>query len=285
MKKLGQHFLKNKTILDTIIGSLELEEGDCVIEIGPGHGELTIPLLSTASDLGCSILSIEKDHSLIATLVELQQKEGKEKFEVREGDALKILPEVVATMVGTTTKNKKFSNYKIVGNIPYYITGKLLRTMSDLENKPAMAVLMIQKEVAERMCAVPPEMNRLAASVQFWAEAEIIAHVPKKDFSPPPEVDSAVILLRSKNIALKKAGESTSNTKKIDPEHYYQTVRGVFAQPRKNLINNIFEMAGKKLSKTEIVGFLKKIGIDPEGRPQNLTIEQITAIALGKLWG
>jgi 16S rRNA (adenine1518-N6/adenine1519-N6)-dimethyltransferase len=274
MKKLGQHFLKNKSVLDTIIGSLELEEGDRIIEIGPGHGELTIPLLATAGDLGCSIISIEKDHSLIAELSELQEKEGVEKFEIREGDALDILPEVVKKISESKSAKKKSTPYKIVGNIPYYITGKLLRTISELKGKPATTVIMIQKEVAERICALPPEMNRLAASVQFWADAEIVTHVPKKDFSPMPEVDSAVIVLKTKKVS-----------PKIDAERYYATVRGVFAQPRKNLINNVFEMAEKKVSKPEIAEFLKNIGIDSEGRPQNLSIEQITAISLGKLWG
>ena len=89
---------------------------------------------------------------------------------------------------------------KIVGNIPYYITGKLLRIISELEHKPERTVLLIQKEVALRICATPPDMNRLAASVQFWADAEIIAHVPRNDFSPAPEVDSAVVVLNAKII-------------------------------------------------------------------------------------
>jgi 16S rRNA (adenine1518-N6/adenine1519-N6)-dimethyltransferase len=269
MKKLGQHFLKNKSVLDTIVKALELEKNDRVIEIGPGHGELTIPLLYASGKLGGAVISIEKDHSLIAELAALQEKERDGGFEIIEGDALKLLPEIVAKVSG---KNKNPAAYKIVGNIPYYITGKLLRVISELENKPRTTVLMIQKEVAERICAVAPEMNRLAASVQFWADAKIIAAVPKKDFAPSPEVDSAVILLKTK----KNGG---SNDQEINAEQYYKTVRGVFAQPRKNLINNIFEMAGKETPKATIIESLKKIGIDPESRPQNLSIEQITAIA------
>jgi 16S rRNA (adenine1518-N6/adenine1519-N6)-dimethyltransferase len=267
MKKLGQHFLKNKSVLDTIITVLDLQKGDRVIEIGPGHGELTVPLLVACEKLECAVTSIEKDRSLIAELMVLQEKEGIEKFNIIEGDALTMLPEIIAEVSEISTGSaKKTTSYKIVGNIPYYITGKLLRVISELKQKPETTVIMIQKEVAERICAAPPEMNRLAASVQFWADAKIIASVPKKDFTPMPEVDSAVILLTTKKVS-------------TNEEQYYSAVRGIFAQPRKNLINNIFEMSGKQLAKIEIAENLKKIGIDPEGRPQNLSIEEIIVIS------
>lgn len=273
MKKLGQHFLKNKSVLDTIVAALDLGEGDRVIEIGPGHGELTAPLLRASKNLDCFIICIEKDHALIAPLAELARQERDGRLEIKEGDALKLLPEI-ASAAGT----RGDTTYKIVGNIPYYITGKLLRTISELKNKPERTVMLIQKEVAERICAVAPEMNRLAASVQFWADAEIIARVPRKDFAPAPEVDSAVILLTTKIAHISTATPAMA-VQNIDPEEYYRAVRGIFAQPRKNLINNISAMLGKELSKIEIGEFLKKIAIDPESRPQNLTIEQIIAIA------
>ena len=254
MKKLGQHFLKNQSAIDVAIDALKMTDKDRVVEIGPGHGELTVPLLAAAANYkDVSILSIEKDHSLIGPLTQLQEKESSGHFEIKEGDALNILPDLVAT--------------KIVGNIPYYITGKLLRTIGELEHRPKRTVIMIQKEVAERICATAPEMNRLAASVQFWADASIITHVPRKDFTPPPEVDSAVILLATKQPASE------------DKLLYYKTVRGIFAQPRKNLVNNIFEMRGKELSKEKIFEFLQKIAIDPEARPQNLNIKEIVAIS------
>jgi 16S rRNA (adenine1518-N6/adenine1519-N6)-dimethyltransferase len=276
MQKLGQHFLKNKSVLDTIVGALALEKNDHVIEIGPGHGELTVPLLEASEKLGCHVVSIEKDHSLIAELAALQEKVNGGRFEIIEGDVLKILSEVVS---------KKLEAYTIVGNIPYYITGKLLRVISELERKPKRTVLMIQEEVAERICAVPPEMNRLAASVQFWADASIIVNVPRKDFSPPPEVDSAVILLETKEWALKLPSS-------LNSAPYYRAVRGIFAQPRKTLLNNIVAMgdgsdanASGAEKKAKIADRLKKIGIDPEARPQDLSIEQIAAIAKDAMWG
>ena len=159
--------------------------------------------------------------------------------------------------------------WKLAGNIPYYITGKLLRLMSDLEHKPERAVLMVQEEVAERICAEPPKMNRLAASVQFWADAKIVARVPKADFSPVPEVDSAVILLTTR-----------ARPQVLQAKKYYSAVRSIFAQPRKTILNNVKAGTAKQnLSKQEIEAMLDKIGIDPSARPQDLTVEGITSIA------
>ncbi len=274
MQKLGQHFLRNEKINEAIISALDVQHGERVIEIGPGHGELTVPLLQTVEKLdgeaapksGSTIISIEKDHALIASLEGLAKKERAGRLSIIEGDALKLLSGIV--------REFRTATYKVAGNIPYYITGKLLRVLSELEHKPARAVLMIQKEVAERICAAPPGMNRLAASVQFWADATIVAHVPRKDFSPPPEVDSAVIALVAKNPVA------------INPAQYYKTVRGIFSQPRKTLLNNIAAMGGNLGGQKEkITLHLKKLGIDPGARPQDLSIEEIIAVADAALWG
>jgi 16S rRNA (adenine1518-N6/adenine1519-N6)-dimethyltransferase len=282
MQKLGQHFLKNAAVLEKIVGALALAEGDRVIEIGPGHGELTAPLAIAARGKHCGISCIEKDHTLIENLnvfavqensvAEESGKKGDARIKIIEGDALKLLPEMSAT--------------KIVGNIPYYITGKLLRVISELEQKPERVVLLIQKEVAERICAAPPDMNRLAASVQFWANATIIAGVPRNDFSPPPEVDSTVIMLENKKFSPEETLSSTSaKGSVIDSALYYRAVRGIFAQPRKTLLNNLTAMAADKVSKSEIIKHLKNIDINPESRPQDLGVPQIVTIAKLPLWG
>jgi 16S rRNA (adenine1518-N6/adenine1519-N6)-dimethyltransferase len=263
MQKLGQHFLKNPAVLEKIVGALALADGDRVIEIGPGHGELTAPLVEAAYKKHCMITCIEKDHTLIEDLQLFAGQKNSESdgdasrpnITIIEGDALKLLPNIPAT--------------KIVGNIPYYITGKLLRTISELDQKPERVVLLIQKEVAERICAAPGAMTRLAASVQFWADAEIMAHVPRKDFSPPPEVDSAVIVLNTKPAA----------EHPIDSALYYRAMRGIFAQPRKTLLNNLSAIAADGITKGEMSAHLQKIGVDSEGRPQDLSIKQIVAIA------
>jgi len=162
-----------------------------------------------------------------------------------------------------------------------------LRVISELEHKPERVVLLIQKEVALRICAAPPDMNRLAASVQFWADAEIVAHVPRKDFSPPPDVDSAVIVLNTRIFTRKYAAESAayrSTTHNLDPALYYRAVRAIFAQPRKTLLNNLSAAAGKTIKKNDISAQIEKIGLDPDARPQDLSIDQIASIGGMRLW-
>ena len=197
---LGQHFLINKKKIEKIIEALDLKSGDVVVEIGPGKGALTIPLCENCQKLGCKIIAVEKDKDLADDLKNKIYDLGLDKnIEIIEGDALKTLPRLIHN------SELRIKNYKIVGNIPYYITGYLLRILGELENKPSLIVLTIQKEVAQRVCAKPRTrrrqgyggqgMNLLAASVQFWAEPKIIGSVSKKDFWPIPKVDSAIIKL------------------------------------------------------------------------------------------
>ena len=261
MKKLGQHFLVNKSKLEKIVEALELKDGDLVIEIGAGHGELTEELRSTNREL--RIIAIEKDPKLVKFLNSRFQILDS-RFSVIEGDALKILPQISKSYI----LNSK--SFKIVGDIPYYITGRLLRILSELENKPSLIVLTIQKEVAERICAQPPKMNLLAAAVQFWAKPEIIGYISKKDFRPIPKVDSAIIKILS--IAFKQR----SLGKCYREGGYYKFIKILFKQPRKTIINNLIE--GLKIPKEEIIEKLKLLKINPSDRPQNLSISQLTDI-------
>ncbi|MDR3581911.1 MAG: 16S rRNA (adenine(1518)-N(6)/adenine(1519)-N(6))-dimethyltransferase RsmA [Candidatus Pacebacteria bacterium] len=263
MQKLGQHFLKNGAVAKKIVNALSLDAHDAVIEIGPGHGELTVPLAHACVAAGASLAVIEKDPRLADGLRKrlADEKIGME-VAVTCDDALKVLPD----MIGTTSTSAS----KLAGNLPYYITGKLLRIISDLEpeRRPERCVFMVQREVAERIVAAAPEMNRLAASVQFWAAAEIVVHVPKGDFSPPPKIDSAVIALVTKKDPLP-----------VPPALYYEAVRTIFAQPRKMLINNLAAAEKKSLSKEQIVHAMGKMGLAPTSRPQDLSIENIVRLA------
>jgi len=252
MAKLGQHFLTDKHALEEIASLLDLEKNDFVVEIGPGHGELTEKIAVS----GCAITAIERDELLAETLRE--KFFGNEKIKIITGDALKILSD-------EKIWNSESAGYKIAGNIPYYITGKLLRTIGELDEKPSVTVLTIQKEVAERLSAKPPKMNRLAASVQFWAEPEIAIVLPKSVFHPAPEVDSATIVLKP------------TPERKIKPDAYYEIVRALFSQPRKTILNNI--SGALKIPKGEIEIILKKSGIDATLRPQNLSIDNIFELA------
>lgn len=288
---LGQHFLINKDKLREIADALDLKFGETVIEIGPGHGELTDELRRMNHEL--KIIAIEKDGNLaellkekfavdknvdlirsrsFLTTADTQAYRASIRVEIIEGDALKILPELIRGL-----KNK---NFKIVGNIPYYITGYLLRIFGELENKPSLVVLLIQKEVAERICPPSPglrrtgakswKMNLLAASVQFWAEPEIVGYVPRKNFQPAPEVDSAIIKLTTKG-----------GKRKVGSEKYYEFIKILFRQPRKTILNNL-KPKTKNLKPEDlnfIIQKIESIGVNPQDRPQDLSVEEIKKLA------
>jgi len=191
-KSLGQNFLINKGVLDKVVNSAELDKNDIVLEIGPGKGILTNKLAEKAG----RVIAIEKDHRLIESLKEMFLTKSvygepvesaiAENVEIVEGDILKF---------DISRFKFKDSGYKIVANIPYYITSNLLRTIFEKWPTPKLIVVMVQKEVAQRIMAKPPHMNLLALSIQFYAEPKIISYVSKGSFRPQPKVDSAIVKL------------------------------------------------------------------------------------------
>ncbi|HEY4475396.1 MAG TPA: 16S rRNA (adenine(1518)-N(6)/adenine(1519)-N(6))-dimethyltransferase RsmA [Candidatus Paceibacterota bacterium] len=268
-QKLGQHFLTNASAAAKIIDALDLKPKEVIVEIGPGKGVLTEELRIRNEEL--RIIGIEKDKSLAR---ELRQKYTDSKnIEIMEGDVLKLLPSII--------HDSSFSiqNYKLIGNIPYYITGKILRILTESEFKPKIAVLTLQKEVAERIAAHQPSihpthrkcsmcgMNLLAAIVQFTFDVEIISYLDKRNFNPIPKVDSAVIRLLPKN-----------HESRIRNEEYFRFVRILFKQPRKTLTNNL--RYGYKLETKDILKKIGKLGLKGGERPQDLALETIKALAL-----
>ncbi len=258
MEYLGQHFLRDEGVLQQITDSLKIESGDVIVEIGPGHGELTRHLLEAGPK---KIIAIERDKELAKDLEFRIQNLGLKNIRIIEGDALKEVKDQISKIKDTNQKSEIIKGLKIVGNIPYYITGYLLRILGELEHKPELIVLTIQKEVAERVCAKPPKMNLLAASVQFWATPSLEAVINKKAFSPSPEVDGAVIKLVPKTVDKKVV------------KRYYELIKIVFKQPRKTILNNL--VSGTDLAKDRAVEKLIKVGISPNDRPQNLTVSKI----------
>ncbi len=249
--------MHDEDALRKIADALEIKSNDIIVEIGPGHGELTKYLAEAEPG---KIIAIEKDKKLAYKLQQsIKNTVYSKTLEVIEGDVLKIIP-LLHTKYSILN-----TSYKIVGNIPYYITGYLLRILGKLENKPSLIVFTMQKEVAERICAKPPKMNLLAASVQFWAKPEIVGFISKKSFSPAPEVDSAIIKIVPKTI------------KKGLEKQYYQLIKILFKQPRKMILNNL--SAEIKISKEEITKKLTRQGIKPNTRPQNLTMQDLTTLS------
>ncbi len=248
MKRLGQHFLINQEAIEEIVSALDLKEGEAVVEVGPGHGELTKELIKHQIKL----IAIEKDKRLAK---ELRKKIKDENLNIKiiEGDILKVLPQL------------KIKNYKLVGNIPYYLTGYLLRVISELKNKPNLIVFTIQKEVAERVAARKGEMNLLAASVQVWAEPEIIKILPPTYFSPPPKVKSAIIKLTPR----KFLGSAQD-------KNYFKFIKILFKQPRKTILNNLVD--GLNKDKVELASELMALNISEKDRPQDLDLKTINRL-------
>lgn len=257
-QKLGQHFLNNNAVIQKIIAALELKSGETVIEIGPGLGALTLPLARICAAAGCTVVAVEKDPELA---VSVQGLGFRDRLNVVTGDALKELPHLAKRYKLTANR------FKLVGNIPYYITGHLLRVIGELKHKPSRTVLMIQKEVAERLTAKPGAMNLLAAATQIWADISIIATLKPGDFSPPPKVESAVVLLR----------HMANGEWRMAAEDYYYFIKAAFKQPRKTLLNNLSE--GLERKKDELLEMLKKLGYTEKTRAAELSIDALTKLA------
>lgn len=245
-KLLGQNFLVDKSVLHQIVSTADLSKEDTVLEVGPGTGLLTQELVQRAGQ----VIAIEKDRKLAFDL--------KEKFrdtpnlKIVEGDVLKFLDFGIEELIG---------DWKVVANIPYYLTAILIRKLLEGKNPPSDMVLMVQKEVAQRICARPPRLSLLAVSVQFYAQAKIIAKVSRHSFKPKPKVDSAIIKI-------------TPRDEKINDRQrksFFRLVKAGFSQPRKQLANNL--STSLKIKRDEVNFFIKKAGLKPEQRAGHLSLD------------
>ena len=242
-KSLGQHWLKDPEILADIAEAAELTCDDVVLEIGPGLGTLTSRLLARAN----SVTAVEFDTDLARKLP--GQFPGK-KLTVVNQDILQF------------DLNQLPKNYKVVANVPYYITSKIVEKLMTAENKPSVAVLLVQKEVAERIAAEAGNMSILSVSVQIFAEAELDIEVPRQFFTPPPKVDSQVVVLRTRNNPL------------ITPEDqrdFFRIVKAGFSAKRKKLRSSL--SGGLRIDKIVAEELLKNAGISPDARAEDLAIE------------
>ena len=242
-KSLGQHWLKDPEILADIAEAAELTGDDVVLEIGPGLGTLTSRLLARAN----SVTAVEFDADLARKLP--GQFPGK-KLTVVNQDILQF------------DLNQLPKNYKVVANVPYYITSKIVEKLMTAENKPSIAVLLVQKEVAERIAAEAGNMSVLSVSVQIFAEAELDIEVPRQFFTPPPKVDSQVVVLRICDNPL-----ITSE----DQRDFFRIVKAGFSAKRKKLRSSL--SGGLGIDKSVAEELLKNAGISPDVRAEDLSIE------------
>ncbi len=258
-KSIGQNFLRNTTILGELADAYGPQGNGVIIEIGPGHGELTKELRTMNEK--SRIIAIEKDERLAAFLKERFKND--ENTEIVAGDALKVLPELVVK----ESSLLQTARYLLVGNIPYYLTGYLLRIASELRPRPKKIIFTVQEEVAKRVCAVPPKMNLLAASVQFWAAPKVLAKIDRREFNPIPKVDSAVVEI----VPLPETV--------IEPDVFYDFIAVLFGQPRKTVLNNLAASNLPRKNREELAENIRRLGVSPTDRPQNLTVTQITRLA------
>ena len=248
-KRLGQNFLVDKGVVRKIIEAADLQPDDIVLEIGPGLGVLTRELAKKAK----KVIAVEKDKNMVEILAETLK--NFKNVEIIHGDIRKKTPGVFSSTPGVET------GYKVVANLPFYLTAPAIRKfLESVEVRPQQMVLVVQKEVAQRICAKVPDMNLLAVSVQFYAEPEIISYISKKSFWPQPKVDSAIIKITPFKI------RRSSELRQL----FFKIVRAGFSQPRKQLANNFSKML--KLDKEKVKEWLLKNDIQPSQRAETLTI-------------
>jgi 16S rRNA (adenine1518-N6/adenine1519-N6)-dimethyltransferase len=239
-KLMGQNFLRDQNQIKRIIESSQIKEEELILEIGGGEGALTFDLVKKAKKVIC----IEKDRELAQKLKDFNIKN----LEVIEGDILELFKDDKLDIKG-------LKDYKVVANIPYYLTSILIRNLLEAKNTPKDIFLMIQKEVAERICSKPPQMSILSVSVQYYANPKMLFKVSKGCFYPQPKIDSAFIQITPKGI------------KKNDS--FFKIVKAGFSSPRKQLINNLSNGLG--MSREEVITYLGNI--KPEQRAETLSLD------------
>jgi len=256
-KYLGQNFLKDASVLEDIIEASELKKDDTVLEIGPGFGVLTAELAKRVS----KVIAVEKDKRLIEILK--KKLSGFNNVQIIEGDILKLTTNDFKIPTPSTLSATR---YKVVANLPYYITSPVIRKFLEEKNPPTLMVLMVQKEVAERICAKPPEMSLLSVAVQFYSQPKIVRIVKKDSFWPTPKVDSAIIKLTI---------NSQQKTEVVNANVFFKIVKTGFSQPRKQLKNNFKKMFGERSEK-----ILEGAGIEGNHRAETLSVDEWIKICL-----
>lgn len=266
-KGLGQNFLTSDAALGAIVAAAELTPEDVVLEVGPGLGLLTRRLAERAG----VVVAVELDERMVAALRE--EVGDRPNVHVVAGDILEVDP-AAAVSRALGREGAGDLRYKVVANLPYYITSAALRQLLEASVRPTLLVLMVQREVAQRITAVAGgavgrgDMSLLAVSVQVYGEPEVVRRVPARAFYPRPKVDSAVVRIR------------------VHPEPrvpdelrraFFRVARAAFAQRRKQLVNSL--SANLALGRGVVEGALRAAGVEPSRRPQTVSIEEWVEIA------
>ena len=247
-KRLGQHFLIDEEVLHLITSAAELTPTDIILEIGPGLGILTKELAKRVGQ----VIAVELDNKLAALLK--QTLASFNNVTIVNEDILHIDP---ATLLPQS------SHYKVVANLPYYITSHVLRHFLEASVKPELMLVMVQKEVAEAIVAEPGKRSVLSISVQFYGKPKIVSYVPAQSFYPVPEVDSAILRIDV---------YSQPAVAVADEKGFFEMVRAGFTASRKQIVNSLAQ--GLKSPKPEVLALLEKADIVPQRRAETLTLKE-----------
>jgi 16S rRNA (adenine1518-N6/adenine1519-N6)-dimethyltransferase len=257
-KGLGQHFLVNSAVLKTITRGAGLSPRDLVIEIGPGMGVLTRELVTQCG----YVIAVELDPRMIELLHPTLSTY--QNFSLIQQDILKLEPQDLIEQ-----EKSRFpatladpSQYKLVANLPYYITQPIIRHFCEARLKPQVMVIMVQKEVARNIVANPGDLSIMAVSVQFYGRPQIVGSVPASNFYPTPRVDSAILKITF------YPGPPVDVT---SPKSFFKIVRAGFCAARKQLANSLAQ--GLDIPKAEVLSLVQKAGIDPQKRAETLSLE------------
>ncbi|MEK7552417.1 MAG: 16S rRNA (adenine(1518)-N(6)/adenine(1519)-N(6))-dimethyltransferase RsmA [Patescibacteria group bacterium] len=246
-KSLGQNFLSSDKILGQILTAGKLNSADTVLEIGPGPGDLTNKLLGTTE----KVIAVEKDDRLISILEQRFSKEiVAEKFQLIHADVLEFEP-----------KEYGLKDYKLIANIPYYLTGAILRKFLETENKPRLIVLTLQKEVVLRIIAEKGSI--LGMSIRAFGQPSRIGNISKSYFKPVPKVDSAILLIDE------ISNKFFEKEPKIREEAFFKILKSGFKQKRKKLISNLKDLAQKE----KLIEIFKSCGLQENIRAEELSLE------------
>ena len=274
-KSLGQNYLVDAMHRAHIVAAAELTPDDAVLEIGPGPGVLTDLIAAQAG----RVIAVELDDRLIPLLQ--KRFAAQPHVTIIHSDILKV---DVGALIGESanqqineSRNTQYATrntqYKVIANLPYYITSAAIRHLLEANPPPERLVLTVQREVAERMVACPPEMSLLALGVQFYCTGQIVGRIPAGAFYPIPKVDSAVVRLDRRRAAV---------TPDVTAEAFFHVARAGFSQPRKQLRNSF--AAGLGVSPAQAEAWLTAAGIAPQRRAETVTLAEWGALAGVVTW-
>jgi 16S rRNA (adenine1518-N6/adenine1519-N6)-dimethyltransferase len=254
-KNLGQHFLIDEAVLERILSAAELSPGDIVVEVGPGLGILTEALAKQ----GARVIAVELDAKLVTLLK--KRLAGFPDVKIVHADILKLTPRQL--LQDNLPASDLARGYKVIANLPYYITSPVLSHFLEAQARPSEMVVMVQKEVGEAIAAAPGKMRLLSVKGQFYSKPAIVSHVPAASFYPPPKVDSVILRLDV---------YSQPPIEVSDVAGFFDIVMHGFSAPRKQIRNSLAHSL--EMPPSQVASSLEKAGIEPRRRAETLSLEE-----------